>query len=358
MAERSDDLGADVFQGLARIAARACRVPAVRLEVADPRADGPNLAVGVGMPGCRVSLAAFASATRGMQSLVLSDLAIDQGSGRGGGGLSWPDGSVRFFAGVALRASDGANLGMLCILDEQPRIMDADQLDTLHASARQAVALIDLRRMHLDQDQAEERQRIELEAARRFQGDLQHRFKNGLQTIDSLMSLQSRTEAAAGEKGAVGRLRERLRPLYLLEDLKAEAGLAAVDLRPYLHGVVQAAADRQSKAEVEIIESLAPIVVARGKALPLGMIVNEFVSNSFVHVGQRQPTRLTITLGRADDGEVSLAMADDGPGFDIRARRSAGVGLQLIHALCRQARAEPVWQGDNGTSLTLRFSAT
>ena len=69
------------------------------------------------------------------------------------------DASIRFFAGIPLRSACGNVLGALCVFDEQPRNLSAQQLQRLDGLARQAVALIEL-----------ERDEVELQRVRRRLG--------------------------------------------------------------------------------------------------------------------------------------------------------------------------------------------
>ncbi len=52
---------------------------------------------------------------------------------------------IRFYAGVPLRAATGEALGSVCVIDSAPKILTADQLDSLAVIARQVNRLMDLR---------------------------------------------------------------------------------------------------------------------------------------------------------------------------------------------------------------------
>ncbi len=77
------------------------------------------------------------------------------------------DPHIRFYAGMPLRLSSGEALGTLCVIDRQPRRLDARQRDVLHRLARQAVQLIDLHCSRLEQQRASrELRRLALVAQR------------------------------------------------------------------------------------------------------------------------------------------------------------------------------------------------
>jgi two-component sensor histidine kinase len=266
---------------------------------------------------------------------------------------------LRFYAGAPMRARSGHALGTFCVADTVPRQLHATQIDALRCLARQAMALLDLHKANVMPAAPSHSEEQTVQASAAIFDELQHRFRNNLQTIDSLISLQAHQERAPEGRLAIGRLRDRLRPLYLIQD-RAEAGrAAAVDLRAYLHDVAQAATERHRGrvSHVEWLEAVDEIQISRDKALPLGLIVNEFFANSFTHAFAGEPGRLEIRLTRLQDRRAVLQLADDGRGFDVKpGRAGGGLGLQLIAALSRQLVTKPVWDTTAGSRLTLEFA--
>jgi DNA-binding response OmpR family regulator len=64
------------------------------------------------------------------------------------------DPCIRFYAGAPLVAADGHALGTVCVMDSKPRSLTAEQVTALHALSRQAVALLDRRRVETELDVA------------------------------------------------------------------------------------------------------------------------------------------------------------------------------------------------------------
>jgi two-component sensor histidine kinase len=90
------------------------------------------------------------------------------------------------------------------------------------------------------------------------------------------------------------------------------------------------------------------------KALPIGLILNELLTNAFkyAYAGSKRPARLTILFKRAD-GNFTLVVKDNGKGIrpgEWNNSRNTSFGRQLVEALCGQLRAKETLEVADGTS--------
>jgi two-component sensor histidine kinase len=188
--------------------------------------------------------------------------------------------------------------------------------------------------------------------------ELQHRVKNNLQMVTSFVRLQerrARSHEARGELLAVGRRIETLSLVY--EKLYTTGEVERVDLGTYL-GELGASLLRLHAGEatgVRLRTEVESLVVPLDKAVPLGLIANEFVTNSFKHAFAGAPGVIGLELGRSDTGKKArLRLWDDGKGLPQDPK--AGTGLALIEGFVRQIGGTAAWEVDGGTRLTIEFA--
>ncbi|HEX5958578.1 MAG TPA: sensor histidine kinase, partial [Hyphomicrobiaceae bacterium] len=91
-------------------------------------------------------------------------------------------------------------------------------------------------------------------------------------------------------------------------------------------------------------------------AVSLGLITNEFITNSSKHAFPNEPGTISLTLEAIGTRQIGLTLADDGVGIPPGNRRSSG--LQLIAGLADQLGADVEWDVDAGTTLRLRLSGS
>jgi two-component sensor histidine kinase len=186
--------------------------------------------------------------------------------------------------------------------------------------------------------------------------ELQHRVRNNLQMIESLLTLQLVGERRKRGREALQRIHDRLRPLLLIDrQLSANDPLADVDLAAFLDELCRHLVEFHGGAEraVNLDAKLEPTMMPRERAVSVGLIVNEFVTNSFKHAFAQRGGRLSVTLRRTQD-RVSLALADDGPGLPPGSHET-GLGLRIIPALVEQIDGSASWHNGTGTQLTVRW---
>ena len=165
-----------------------------------------------------------------------------------------------------------------------------------------------------------------------------HRLLNGLQMIVSLLSLQSRTEgnadAAEHLSTAAHRVATLARVHRRLHSIDSEEVVAFKQFLEELcreYSSMLASEDRRKQSiVVEGCESRLPAATA----IPLSLIVNEFITNAAKH-GQG---KITVRFEEMPEGGHLLSVCNDGAalpeGFDPAA--SKGLGMQIVQALVEQ----------------------
>lgn len=181
--------------------------------------------------------------------------------------------------------------------------------------------------------------------------EIQHRVKNHLQMICSLLRLQSRRVEDAAVQQLFDTAQRRVQTMALVHD-HLESGGSRVRFDLLLIGLdrlVLGSPDRSAEAAVEW--HLEPLVLEVDLATPLALVAGELLANaqSFGH----PPFRVELCAG---DQEWQLGVADSGPGLPggFQPERSPTMGMTLIHKLTRQLRATVHWDSTRGCRCLVR----
>jgi two-component sensor histidine kinase len=193
--------------------------------------------------------------------------------------------------------------------------------------------------------------------------EFEHRLVNGLQVIVSLLSLQSRaastdeaTEqlaAAADRVAALGRVHHRLHLLDCEDHVQIEGYLRHLcdDLSNLLC---------QGRPDCAIVFEGEKAVIPSAIAIPLGLIVNELITNSAKHGNADD---ITVRLESTSPASHALTVLDSGPGlpegFDPAS--SKGLGMRILKGLVMQIggvlHVRP-YAGWPGTRISITFCSS
>lgn len=189
--------------------------------------------------------------------------------------------------------------------------------------------------------------------------ELHHRVRNNIQVISSLVMAQtarSRHEIARRELEAIA---HRIEALKLVHDkLHSTDDVGGLDFGIYLKDLCYNLINfHGSMADhVNLDLRLTSVSLSPEIALPLGLIANEFITNSLKYAFADGPGTLTVELERIRQDTVRLVLSDTGPGVvDQHSKEGSGLGLQIIPLLASQAEAGLEWHTDKGTSLIVTF---
>ena len=150
--------------------------------------------------------------------------------------------------------------------------------------------------------------------------ELQHRVKNHLAMVVSMIRLQARREITAASLDDLSHRVEALSIFYdeLFHASEQSAGQVpgSVDAGAYLGRVAAAVAGLDGRPGIAFDVRCDKVVLPLDTAARLGLLLSEFLTNALKHAFEgRASGSVTIGLTRQDDGEVRLAVADDGIGL-------------------------------------------
>jgi two-component sensor histidine kinase len=189
--------------------------------------------------------------------------------------------------------------------------------------------------------------------------ELHHRVKNNLQIITSLLNLQSMRVTDKDSLYAVKESRQRVQAMALIHQrLYKTDGITDINMREYVTELVNFLAAAYGFKEPNYILKLdvQDEWVDVDKALPMGLILNELLTNAFKYAFTviRKVPRLEISFTKAD-GHYTLVVKDNGIGMprgEWNEKSNKSFGNQLVEALCGQLRAKETLVVDGGTSFT------
>lgn len=187
--------------------------------------------------------------------------------------------------------------------------------------------------------------------------EVDHRVKNNLTMVGSLLRLQARAIADPAITAKLDAMLTRIdalatvhRRLYQGEDI------TRFDVGAFAANLVSDVIGASGRDDIRVHAEVEPIEVPSAKAAAFGLVLNEILTNAIKHgYADGRPGELTVTA-RRDGGAARIVVSDDGPGLDATVPNEAGLGRMLIGRLSRQIDAVTTWSdAAPGTRVTVTF---
>jgi two-component sensor histidine kinase len=192
--------------------------------------------------------------------------------------------------------------------------------------------------------------------------EAQHRVSGALQLISSLVSLQVREADDERVSQALDTIKHRIAAILAVNGkLSGDVDGRQVDLGIYLRAICDdlAASFDQRSPETHLTASLSSVLCDGDKAVRIGLIVNELVTNAYRHgLPGSDGSVVRVRLALEDD-RYQITVSDDGVGLaDPAENADAGIGLELVSLLAEQldSSIERV-PSDKGTTWRLEGAA-
>jgi two-component sensor histidine kinase len=168
-----------------------------------------------------------------------------------------------------------------------------------------------------------------------FLTEVHHRVKNNLNIISSLMNLQS------------GRIKDNYHK-NLFEEHRSK-----IDSIALIHKLVYMS---KNVTKINIEAELDNPVLELDFALPLGLIVNEVITNAFKHAFNKQDVGHILISLKLLNSKLKLIIQDNGSGIVIPENAPVSLGMDILEGLVSQINGIHSFENNQGTIFTLTFS--
>jgi two-component sensor histidine kinase len=186
-----------------------------------------------------------------------------------------------------------------------------------------------------------------------------HRVKNNLQLVSSLLSLQANQVTDIASKEATEDNLLRIESMAILHrKLYDKEELAIINLSDFIREIVEVVLHTFGFMHIEPHYAITEIKLNADQALPVGLIVTELVTNACKYAFPATPNpELEIECSRQKD-ELMLTIKDNGPGL----RKNSAIdsvgssfGTRLIQMQVTQLRGSYSFNSDKGTTFFMKF---
>ena len=192
-----------------------------------------------------------------------------------------------------------------------------------------------------------------MEAREALLHEVNHRVKNSLQLVSSLLSLRASRSTDPELRAGLAEARSRIGVVAQVHRRLYQAGTHGRidDLASFLRELSDdtvAALDPEGRINLTFIsptENEAHAVRAPiDRAVPMALIVSELVTNAVKYAfpdGQDGTIRVSVQRVEEEDGMLAISVKDDGIGLpeDFDPTASSGVGMRVVTTLVKQLRA-------------------
>jgi two-component sensor histidine kinase len=192
--------------------------------------------------------------------------------------------------------------------------------------------------------------------------EVHHRVKNSLQTVVSLLEMPMHSPQH-DPLSAVQASQHRIYATSLLhQQLYQDESSSSVNMGVYLPQLLSYLQDAfETRQRIYFESTIAAIDLDISQAVPIGIIVNEVVTNAIKHAFPSQIPHpvIRVSLALMDDGMSELRIGDNGIGYAMEkasTQGSGGLGMELIFGLVEDINGTVQIVTNDGTSVIIRFA--
>ena len=211
-----------------------------------------------------------------------------------------------------------------------------------------------------DQKETEEKLKALVEQKDMLLNEINHRVKNNLQIISSLVHLQDNAGQENDRHLSLQNINNRINAIAMIHDNIYDTELMpAVNIRHYLEKMLSNLCETYHYADcINIVMEISEITLDLDRSIICGLIINEAVSNAFTHAFEDiLNAELKLTF-KVSGNNYIVSIIDNGCGFDrdiMNDSKKDGLGLVIMEGLIDQLEGSLEIFHNKGTEVSIRF---
>jgi two-component sensor histidine kinase len=284
---------------------------------------------------------------RQRREIIINDYSAQHPAKKG-----YPDGHVSITRFVTVPVFSGGK--MVSIAGVANRGTDYSEKDVTILKA-----FLDNVQIIIDRKKAEEEIKALLEQKEMLLREVHHRIKNNMNTVAGLLKLQSLSIEEPAAIEALNDARGRVQNMMLIYDrLYRSADYKNLNVKDYFENLINEIIKLfPNHNKVNVVKKIDDFNLDSKLLFTMGIMINELITNTFKYAfHETDNPELAFSLS-FNDGRVSFAVKDNGPGLpdNVKTGNRNGFGLNLVSSLAEQLEGEMVFGDTTGTEIQVSF---
>jgi len=190
--------------------------------------------------------------------------------------------------------------------------------------------------------------------------EVHHRVKNNLQIVMSLLYSQAAHSQNTDAIDAIKDSQNRVQAISIIhQKLYSKTNAASIVMTDYVNDLVRhlCACYDCNRRRIRLNELVDQVNLDISQAVPMGLILNEAITNAIKYAFGADGGEITITGQKSGEDTAILQIADNGKGLpgDFNLAETSSLGIEMMKALSKQLGGSFEISGESGVVVSIRF---
>jgi len=191
-----------------------------------------------------------------------------------------------------------------------------------------------------------------------LQKELHHRVKNNLSIIDTFIEVAKEEFNNPDYNSKLSELQNRIESIHQVHaQLYQNKDITNLNLKNYIDTLAENVHQTFNKQNITIEQHVPNnLKIDAKKSFPVGLIINEFLTNSYKYAFPENPGSIILAL-EENNNQITLKLSDNGKGLpkNFAIDKTDSFGFRIMKLLTQQLKGTFDLKSENGVNLTIQF---